>query len=225
MAANPMPPLNWTCPVCGQTVPASQSTCPNCAGTGAPTTPAPPRPRPAPATPAPATPATPAPAAPPPPPPPQTHGSHQRYTHPLHANVARDENWVAHPWYVFLLWMLGIGGLAFLAWLFYGGFLLGWHANPCKDPCNSATAAAAPAPPVKTATRKSSPAPAAKKAARRQAQTTAPRQVQLSGSVDLVHHEAQIQTATPSAPPARPSTPEELDEATARWLEGGQRNP
>jgi len=37
-----IPPLSWICPQCGQSVPAGQTDCPNCAGTGAPPPPAPP---------------------------------------------------------------------------------------------------------------------------------------------------------------------------------------
>ena len=42
MASGNVPPLSWTCPQCGQQVPAGQSVCPNCAGAGAPPPPAPP---------------------------------------------------------------------------------------------------------------------------------------------------------------------------------------
>lgn len=240
MATPAMPPLNWNCPICRQTVPGGQPNCPNCAGAGAPATPASPRPtrsRPAPASasapastpatqpsaPAPAPIPTPrrTPATPPtPPPPPHAHGGNLQYQQNLSGvSVDRNENIINHKWYKFLLWILVLGGLALLAWLVYGGFLWGWHANPCKPPC---VAAAAPAPPVKTAAHKSSPAPASKRS--RPAISAAPQQVQLSGSVDLVHHEGQqTQIATPPAP-ARRLTPEELDEATTRWLEG-QRDP
>lgn len=236
MAAPAMPPLNWTCPVCGQPVPAGQA-CPNCAaGTGAPpATPqrpprhqrqAPQQPAPAPAqTPAaqqPAQPAAPraphtAPANPPPAaqPAPRRHGGNLQYQQRLTGvSVDRNENLINHNWYRFLLWMLGIGGLAFLAWLFYGGFLLGWHANPCKDPC-PATSAAAPAPAKAIRT---TPAPAVRKTASRPVASTVPRQVQVSGSLDLVHHTDQ-RSAAPAPTPTRRLTPEELDEATARWLE------
>jgi hypothetical protein len=52
--ATHIPPLSWTCPQCGQQVPAGQTACPNCAGAGAPPPPAPPTqpqaaPQPAPA--------------------------------------------------------------------------------------------------------------------------------------------------------------------------------
>lgn len=248
MATPAMPPLNWTCPQCSQQVPAVQTTCPTCAGTGGPPPPTPPRParpRPAPATPAtPApAPATPAPAPAPatsrprgtapatPPATPPTHsGGNMQYQQNLAGvSVSRNENLINHNWYRFLLWMLAIGGFAFLAWLFYGGFLAGWHANPCKPPCVAATAASvSPTSASAVPVRPPRPVPVASQtAARRRPTQPAPQQVQLSGSVDLVHHEAQTQTSTPSAPARRStrrSTPEELDEATARWLEG-QRNP
>jgi hypothetical protein len=63
MASGNVPPLSWTCPQCGQQVPAGQTDCPNCAGAGAPPPPAPPtQPQPAP---------QPAPTPQPPQPPPQ----------------------------------------------------------------------------------------------------------------------------------------------------------
>lgn len=68
--------------------------------------------------------------------------------------------------------------------------------------------------------------PASSRAAARQAQPAAPSRIELSGNVDVTLHEAQTQaiTALPPPAPARRPTPEELDEATARWLEG-QRDP
>ncbi len=226
MAVNPIPPLAWTCPQCGQSVPAGQSNCPNCAGAGAPPPPAPrpPHPRPAPPLPAPA-PAAPrvvprrAPANPPAQPaaPPPHHGTRQQYVHPLRANVGRDENWIAHGLFVFFVWMTVLGGLALLGWLFYGGFLWGWRANPCKPPCVTTPTSASIAP-----ARAKKPAPAVRRTATRQPPVqpaAAPQQVQVSGSLDLVLHEAQTQTATPAQRP-------NLEDQEARfwkWTEG--RNP
>ncbi len=257
MAASAMPPLNWTCPICGQTVLGEQTTCPNCTGAGA----SQPQAQPAqsqPRSPArrqsqsaqpPAGPACPhcgavqpqlglgfctacgrPLAAQPQPAPPRRHGGNLQYQQSLTGtHVDRNDHVVNYNWYKFLLWMLVLGGLAFLAWLVFSGYQWGWHANPCKPPCTSAPSSTATANGASAAaTKKSASMPSAQRAKRtaahRPTQSAAPQRVQLSGSVDLVHHEAQTQTATPSAPPARPSTPEELDEATARWLEG-QRNP
>ena len=133
MAANHIPPLTWTCPTCGANVPAGQLTCSNCAGAGNPPPAPAPRLQRAPAT----------------PPPPQAHGGNVQYQQRLTSvQVSRNENLINHNWYRFLLWMLRIGGAAALLWLFYGGFLLGWHANPCKPPCTAVVAATVPVPSV-----------------------------------------------------------------------------
>jgi hypothetical protein len=244
MATSAMPPLSWTCPQCGQQVSAGQKACPNCsAGAGVPPPPAPPRrprprpaPQPAPAPPPPPPqppqpPVPPPPAVPvaPPPPLPPCRGTRQQYWHPVQANAWRDENWVSHSWYVFLLWILVLGGLAILAWLLYGGYQWGWHANPCKPPC---TAPAAPPVPVRPTTARR-PSPAAPRPVVAPAPTPAARPaptppvalIDLSPVERGLNRIADSISSRPAAEPARANnprpTPKELDEATARWLERG----
>lgn len=53
--------------------------------------------------------------------------------------INRDEDLVMHLWYwVLTRLVLPIGGLAFLAWLVFGVYQWGFHANPSTPPCNSA---------------------------------------------------------------------------------------
>ncbi len=137
-----------------------------------------------------------APANPPPAAQPPVHyGSGVQYIHPVRATRGRDEHWLSRWLFLTLLGLAIVGGLALLAWLMYGGFLLGWHANPCKPPCVAAIAVPSSTAPARAA----KPTPATKKAVRsRPAVSAAPRQVQVSGSLDLVHHDAQTQAATPA---------------------------
>jgi hypothetical protein len=211
------PAPNRFCTGCGRQLPAPGQPCPAC-NPPAPAPAPPPPPVPPVAPPVPprrraAAPAAPAPAQPPAVP----HGTRQQYVHPVRTSVGRDENWVAHGFYVFLLWALVVGGLALLAWLVFGGYQWGWHANPCKPPCVSAPEAPSSGSAAPAGQQRPSPT----RSATRPTRPPAPQQVQVSGSLDLVHHEGQqTQTATAPAVPARRPTLEELDEATARWLEG-----
>ncbi len=132
--------------------------------------------------------------------------------------VDRHENVINHNWYVFLLWILVLGGLALLAWLVFGGYQWGWHDNPCKPPCTStSTGASASAGGIGTATKKSS----STRRATRKAQSATPRQVQISGSLDLVHHGVPTQTATAPArsSPASSSSLEEQEVQFWQWAE------
>lgn len=144
----------------------------------------------------------------------------QQYNHALLATtrVQRDEDWVAHRWYRFLLWMLGIGGAAILCWLFYGGFMMGRWTVPKPTTTTSASVVAPAilslAPAAPSPARVVTPRPAAQPAT-----PAAPQQVQISGSLDLVYHNQKTQTATPTA--TQP-TPQNRDEAWAQHLE---RNP
>jgi hypothetical protein len=235
MATGPIPLLSWACPQCGQQVPAGQATCPNqnCAGVGAPPPSAPRPPRPAPAPPAPpppppAQPPVPAPVPQPqrvapvaPPPAPQAHGGNLQYRQRLTGvSVNRNENLINHNWYRFLLWMLRIGGAAALLWLFYGGFLLGWHANPCKPPCTAVVAATVP-----TSVSASLPVPPAVSIAVSQPAAPAPPPLDLSPVERGLNRIADELSRPVTAEPARVNphpVPQELDEATARWLENRQ---
>jgi hypothetical protein len=128
-----------------------------------------------------------------------------------------------------LLGALIIGGLAFLAWLVYGSFLWGWYANPCKPPCVSApatttvstvgpatttapTSPAAATPAAVPATPTAKPSPAGARV--RPVAPAPPRRVEISGSLDLIHHEGQTPGATTAqvAAPAQSAelSPEEL---------------
>lgn len=63
--------------------------------------------------------------------------------------VNRDEDLVAHNWYRFLLWALGVGGAAFLMWFVFVGYQWGYHANPCTPPCTQSAGQQLPAIPSK----------------------------------------------------------------------------
>lgn len=140
----------------------------------------------------------------------------QRYTHNLlkTTQIQRDEDWVNHNWYRFLLWMLRIGGAAVLLWLVYGGFKLGrWTAPRLTTPAATASVATpivAPSP----APRAAKPRPAAP--TQPTVQPATPQQIQISGSLDLVHHNQKTQT---TAPTAIQPTPQNRDEAWAQHLE------
>ena len=154
MASGNVPPLSWTCPQCGQQVPAGQTTCPNCAaGAGAPPPPAPrrrPRPQPAPQ-PAPAP--QPPPQQPPQPPQPQP---------PQQPQPAADED---EGWFNRYRTLIFVGGglllVILLAILMARG--CGSGAQRASTPPPAASPAAS-APAVVTAT-KPSPMPPATPAA------------------------------------------------------------
>lgn len=40
--------------------------------------------------------------------------------------IRRKESLTSTSWFTFLHWMLGLGGLALLAWIWYSGYLLGF---------------------------------------------------------------------------------------------------
>ena len=231
MAAAPLPPLNWVCPTCGVNVPAGQN-CPNCgpaAGAPAPQPPQPQPPRPRVPRLAPAPQPQPAPpaggGAPPQPPPPPAavpHGTRQQYTHPVQTNRGRDENWIAHGLFIFFLWISVLGSMALLSWLVFGSYQWGWHANPCKPPCG----VSAPAPTTAPARR---PSPAPSRQSTRSATPAAPQQpaVDLTPVERGLNRIADSLSSQPAAEPTRETysrrpTPEGLDDATARWLEGQQ---
>jgi len=221
-----IPPLSWTCPQCSQTFPASQENCPNCAGVG---NPPPPTPRPSrsrqtsTSSAGPSAASTSQPQRAPATPSPQAHGGNLQYQQMLTGvSVDRNENLINHNWYKFLLWMLVLGGLALLAWLFYGEFLWGWHANPCKSPCVAAPAVITThTAPARPAAPRPSPAP------RPAAAKPTPAPVDLS-PVERGLNRIADSISRPAAEPTRMTdprpTPQELDEETARWLEG-QRDP
>ncbi|MBI2063167.1 MAG: hypothetical protein HYT61_02940 [Candidatus Yanofskybacteria bacterium] len=51
-------------------------------------------------------------------------------TQRLNTTVNRDEDLIDHNWNRFLLWALRIGGVAFLFWLLYMGFMVGRWTTP-----------------------------------------------------------------------------------------------
>jgi len=160
----------------------------------------------------------------PPPPLPPCRGTRQQYWHPVQANAWRDENWVSHSWYVFLLWILVLGGLAILAWLLYGGFSLGRVTAPVRTPAGTAATGTAVMQTRPPARQRPSPAP---RAETRPAPAPPAPPVDLSPVERGLNRIADSISSRPAAEPARiprRPTPEELDEATARWLEG-RRDP
>lgn len=136
--------------------------------------------------------------------------------------VGTEQRWLAGPaegrlWLRIFPWLALAVILALVALLLF---------LPRGRSSTIPSAPATPAAPASARTARPSPTRETTVTPRPAAQPAAPQQVQISGFLDLVHHEAQTQAvaALPPPAPARRPTPEELDEATARWLES-QRDP
>ncbi|HEY4484185.1 MAG TPA: hypothetical protein VI978_00465 [Candidatus Paceibacterota bacterium] len=48
--------------------------------------------------------------------------------------IRRKESLTSTSWFTFLHWMLGLGGIALMAWIFFGGFKLGEHSSATPIP-------------------------------------------------------------------------------------------